>query len=128
MALGGTARKIQKLADTAETLYEQSKELQQRVVNLEESVDESTQRLDRLEVEGEKQRVLIEAIAREHGINVEQVLAEAAIEEAEPIDANEATDAETDAKTEAPTEAGTSEEPAGDDAPTVVDDQGNTVE
>lgn len=141
MALGGTAKKIQKLADTAETLYEQSKELQQRVINLEESVDESTERLDSLEVESEKQRVLLEAIAREHGIDVEQVLAEAAIEEAEPADEAESADeveaadaAEADATPDPSTESGGEDladpdEPAtGDDGPTVVDEQGNTVE
>lgn len=131
MALGGTTKKIQKLADTAEKLFEQIKDLQQRMINVEESVDESTQRLDALEVESEKQRVLLEAIAKEHDIDAEQLLAEAAIEEAEPADEDagpteDATPADGDgAENVASASAETS---AADDGPTVVDDEGNTVE
>mgnify|MGYP000545338063 CR=1 FL=1 len=130
MALGGTAKKIQKLADTAETLYEQIKDLQQRMINVEESVDASTQRLDRLEVESEKQRVLLEAVAEQHGIDVEQVLAEAAIEEAEPVDGEaESLDSQTDSDQQsAGGDATAGDQPAETDGPTVVDDSGNTVE
>ncbi|WP_248518249.1 DUF5798 family protein [Salinarchaeum laminariae] len=130
MALGGTAKKIQKLADTAEKLYEQIKDLQQRMINVEESVDASTQRLDRLEVESEKQRVLLEAVAEQHGIDVEQVLAEAAIEEAEPVDGEaESLDSQTDSDQQsAGGDATAGDQPAEADSPTVVDDSGNTVE
>jgi chromosome segregation ATPase len=130
MPLGGTARKLQTLADTAETLYEQLKELQQRMVNLEESVDESTDRLDRLETESEKQRLILEAIAAEHDVDVDQLLAESAIAEAEPVDDEAADDSPADPT--ADDGAGTGSDDAGtDDAdpePTVVDEQGNTVE
>lgn len=138
MALGGTAKKIQKLADTAEKLFEQIKELQQRMINVEESVDESTQRLDALEVESEKQRVLLEAIAKEHGVDVEHVLAEAAIEEAEPVDetgaadeaesADDAATAGADGEEAASSTSASAGTAAADDGPTVVDDQGHTVE
>lgn len=83
MGLGSTAKTLQTLADRAEQLYEQIVELQQRIVNLEESVDETTDRVRTLEAESEKQTALLEAIAREQGIDVEQLLADAAIEEAE---------------------------------------------
>jgi len=131
MGLGGTAKKVQKLADTAETLYEQIKDLQRRMVNLEESVDESTARLDRLEKENEKQRLILEAIATEHDVDVETLLAESAIEVAEPVEEEAA--AETAASEAAPSDEssddGSATSPdAGDSGPTVVDDQGNTVE
>lgn len=148
MGLGGTAKKMQKLADTAETLYEQIKDLQQRVVNLEESVDESTARLDHLEVASEKQRVLLEAIAAEHDVDVERVLAEAAIDEAEPGGSEsggsepEAADSgepdgdgpgtanadEVVADSAADAANGAEDATTADEGPTVVDDQGRTVE
>lgn len=91
MGLGSTAKTIQKLAERAEQLYEQIAELQQRIVNLEESVDETNERVHALEVESEKQTVLLTALARREGLDVEEILANAAIEEAEG-DASEATD------------------------------------
>lgn len=122
MGLGGTAKKVQKLADTAETLYEQIKDLQRRMVNLEESVDESTERLDRLEVENEKQRLILEAIAAEHDVDVETLLAESAIDEAEPVEE------EIEAGDDAAAAGDDESSPAAEPEPTVVDDQGNTVE
>ena len=127
MGLGGTAKKVQKLADTAETLYEQLKDLQRRMVNLEESVDESTERLDRLEKETEKQRLILEAIASDQGVDVETLLAESAIEEAEPVEEETETAATGDSAAEGD---GTDPDAGSPDAgePTVVDEQGNTVE
>jgi|GEM_PF-961475 len=140
MGLGSTARKVQALAERAEQLYEQMKDLQRRIVNLEESVDESTDRLRAVELEQEKQRVLVEAVAREHGVDVDEVLAEAAIEEAEPEgedtgedasepgeqradESEEATAAETeDARAVETDDARAAEEP------TVVDESGQPVE
>ncbi|AGN00875.1 hypothetical protein L593_04630 [Salinarchaeum sp. Harcht-Bsk1] len=127
MGLGGTAKKVQKLADTAETLYEQIKDLQRRMVNLEESVDESTARLDRLEKENEKQRLILEAIATEHDVDVESLLAESAIDEAEPVEEEAAAESAADADgTAAAADADSGSPDAGE--PTVVDEQGNTVE
>lgn len=97
MGLGSTAKKLQTLAERAEQLYTQLKALQERVIELEESVDATTDRVAELENDSEKQLVLLKAIAREHDIDVEQVLAEAAIDEAE-LEAGEgvaAADAET---------------------------------
>ena len=110
MGLGSTAKKVQKLAETAEQLYAQLKDLRERVTNLEESVDATTDRVAELENDSEKQLVLLKEIAREHDIDVEQVLAEAAIDEAE---AEGDEDAEADA--EGRTDADAEPEPAAAD-------------
>jgi len=143
MGIGGTAKKIQSLAERAEQLYEQLVELRERTIKLEESVDESTHRVRQLEVESEKQQVLLRAIAAEHGIDVDRVLAEAAIEEAEPPGGAEANagDAEADAPgtpdaDAADTDGGAGGEATGEsaestgetDEPTVIDSSGEPVE
>lgn len=83
MGLGSTAKKIQIVAERAEQVYEQIMELRKRVIGLEEAAETTSERVESLEQESEKQRVLLEAIAEEHGIDVEATLAEAAIEEVE---------------------------------------------
>lgn len=148
MGLGGTARKLQSLAERAEQLYEQLVALRERTIKLEESVDESTARVRQLEVESEKQRVLLRALAEEQGIDVDEILAEAAIEEAEPPGVDDAggptADAGTDTDGAADASGGTgatgaaesnddaddgaSDESASDDEPTVIDSGGNRVE
>lgn len=83
MGFGDTAKKIQTLADRAEHLIAQLKDVRERVIELEEGIDETNQRVNALENDSEKQLVLLKAIAREQGIDADEVLAEAAIEEAE---------------------------------------------
>lgn len=99
MGFGDTAKKVQNLADRAEQLYAQLKDIRERVIKLERAAEETDQRVGSLQNETEKQRVLLEAIAREQGIDVDETLAEAAIEEAEDstddLDAVDA-DASTD--------------------------------
>lgn len=105
MGLGSTAKKIQTLADRAEQLYVKLKEVHERVVSVEDTVDDTQARVKELENAVEHQRVVIEALAEDRGIDVDAVVAEAAIEdvddrsdEAAPAQASEA-DA-TDASTE----------------------------
>lgn len=76
MGLGGTAQKLQKVASMAEDVYAKLNEVRQQLVELNETVDS----IDRRTVEN---RALIERLAEQQGIDVESVLAEAAIEEAE---------------------------------------------
>jgi len=93
MGFGDTAKKIQTLADRAEHLIAQLKDVRERVIELEEGIEETNGRVNELENDSEKQLVLLKAIAREQGIDADEVLAEAAIEEAEGED--EASEAET---------------------------------
>lgn len=133
MGLGSTAKKIQAVAERAEQLYEQIIELRQRIVKLEESVDATTDQVDQLEVATEKQTVLLRALAEEQGIDVDQVLADSAIEEAE----DDAGDGAADARAAgAQSEAGAASEDGAtsdgsatsDDGATVVDSSGEPVE
>lgn len=83
MGLGSTAKKIQTLADRAEQLYEQLIELRERVIKLEEATETTSERVEELAGEQRQQQALLKAIADEHDIDVEAVLAEAAINETE---------------------------------------------
>ncbi|QSG03060.1 DUF5798 family protein [Natranaeroarchaeum sulfidigenes] len=83
MGFGDTAKKIQTLADRAEHLIAQLKDVRERVIELEEGIEETNGRVNELENDSEKQLVLLKAIAREQGIDADEVLAEAAIQEAE---------------------------------------------
>ncbi|WP_323677384.1 DUF5798 family protein [Halorubellus sp. PRR65] len=81
MGLGSTAKKIQTLADRAEQLYVKLKEVHERVVSVEQTVDDTQARVQELENALEHQRVVIEALAEDRGIDVDAVVAEAAIED-----------------------------------------------
>jgi len=83
MGLGSTAKKLQTLADTAEKLYSRMNDLRTQLVETQETVQESTERLDRLESEMAEQRAVLDALAREQGLDVETISAEAHISEAE---------------------------------------------
>ena len=81
MGLGSTAKKIQTVADRAEQLYKQLVDVRERVMELEEVAAETGDRVETIETEQEKQRAVLNAIAEQQGIDVEQVLADAAIED-----------------------------------------------
>ncbi|RNJ26666.1 DUF5798 family protein [Halosegnis longus] len=95
VGLGNAAKKIQQLSDLAEKLYVRMNEVREKVDATQEQVDDTHQRVVRLERKVDEQRALIEAVAAEHDIDVEQVAATAAIEEAESDDDNEPTDGES---------------------------------
>lgn len=107
MGLGSTAKKVQKLGDLAEKLYAQLKDVRERVISLERQVEESNERVSALETDSEKQLVLLKAIAEEQGIDADQVLADAAIDEAE-TDAEDAESGAADAAAEPSTDGDSS--------------------
>ncbi|WP_458189825.1 DUF5798 family protein [Haladaptatus sp. NG-WS-4] len=74
MGLGSTAKKIQKVADTAEKLYAKLNELREQVLAIRDSLEATDERVQHLETENAKQRALIEALAEEQGIDVETVI------------------------------------------------------
>lgn len=74
MGLGSTAKKIQKVADTAEKLYAKLNELREQVLAIRDSLEATDGRVQQLEIENAEQKALIEALAREQGIDVESVL------------------------------------------------------
>ena len=93
MGLGGTARKLQKVTDMAEDVYTRLNDLREQIVEMRETTQETSDRVDRLERETAEVRALVEALAEAEGIDVERVTAEAHIAEAEREGAD--TDQET---------------------------------
>ena len=93
MGLGGTARKLQKVTDMAEDVYTRLNDLREQIVEMRETTQDTSDRVDRLERETAEVRALVEALAEAEGIDVERVTAEAHIAEAEREGAD--TDQET---------------------------------
>jgi septal ring factor EnvC (AmiA/AmiB activator) len=87
MGLGSTARKLQTLGDKAEELYARVGELKEQLQDLKATVETTGRKVDRLENRVARQDALLEAIATEHDVDVESVLAEEVIEDAEAEDA-----------------------------------------
>ena len=83
MGLGGTAKKLQKVTDMAEDVYTRMNDLREQIVEMRETTQTTSDRVDRLERESAEMRALLEALAEEEGIDVEGVTAEAHIAEAE---------------------------------------------
>jgi DNA anti-recombination protein RmuC len=120
MGLGSTARKLQTVADTAEKLYARVNDVRERLVETQETVVESAERLDRIEAELAEQRAIVEAVAEAEGIDLDAVAAEAHIGEAES--AGDPT-GDTDDPT-GDTDDPTGETDAGGDSEVPVDERG----
>ncbi|MDS0298758.1 DUF5798 family protein [Halogeometricum sp. S1BR25-6] len=107
MGIGGTAKKLQKVAEMAEDVYARLNELRDQLAEMRKTTQATKARVDRLEVENAEQRALLEALAEHEGIDVESVTANAHIAEAETAGSDAASDDLTD---EAATDAGTDSE------------------
>lgn len=94
MGLGGTAKKLQKVAEMAEDVYARLNDLRDQIREMRKAVDETKDRVDSLETESAEQRAILEAMAEQQGIDVEAVTATAHIKEAEADAAAEAGDAD----------------------------------
>lgn len=116
MGLGGTAQKLQKVASMAEDVYAKLSEMRQQLAELNETVDS----IDRRTVEN---RALIEQLAEQQGVDVESVLAEAAIEEAEeePTEPGANAGAGTETETETESTSTSTSTSASSDAGDVTD-------
>ncbi|KAB1188515.1 MULTISPECIES: DUF5798 family protein [Haloferax] len=97
MGIGGTAKKLQKVAEMAEDVYKKLNELREQIVEVRETVGETKQRVDRLEAENAEQRAILEAIAKEQDIDTDAVIANAHIAEAEePAESDESDESASD--------------------------------
>jgi septal ring factor EnvC (AmiA/AmiB activator) len=74
MGLGSTAKKVQLIAEKAESTYDQLMKLRDRMTRLENTLEETGDRVATLERENEAQRVLLEELAAEQGIDVDAAL------------------------------------------------------
>lgn len=76
MGLGGTAKKLQKVASAAEKLYEKMNEVITQLKHLQQEVERTNEQVDEMEHDVAEQRMLIEALAEEQGIDPQAVVAE----------------------------------------------------
>ncbi|WP_049983094.1 DUF5798 family protein [Halorubrum sp. BV1] len=83
MGFGDTAKKIQTLADKAERTYQKINELRTEVEQTQSTVLDTSERVQRLENEMAEQRAVLDAVAREVGVDLESVSTEAHITDAE---------------------------------------------
>lgn len=83
MGIGGTAKKLQKVAEMGEELYKRMNDLRAQVSEMRETVTATHERVDGLEREVAEQRAILEALAEREGIDLDAAVAEAHIEEAE---------------------------------------------
>mgnify|MGYP002762210870 CR=1 FL=1 len=81
MALGGTAKKLQKVIDAAEQLYSKMNEVIERVGKVEKDLEKTSGQVDSIERELAEQRALVEALAERQGVDVEETLAAADLPE-----------------------------------------------
>jgi len=86
MGLGGTAKKLQKVMDAAEQLYSKMNEVISELREVQSDVEATSQQVDRIERELAKQRALLEAVADEHDVDIEEVLADISVEERDDAD------------------------------------------
>jgi hypothetical protein len=74
MALGGTAKTLQKATNVAGNLYDKMDEVIGRLTELETTVKQTSAQVDALERPLAEQRALIDSIAEAEGIEIETVL------------------------------------------------------
>lgn len=79
MGLGSTAKKVQLIAEKAESTYDQLMKIRDRMIRLEDTLDDTSDRVTELERENEIQRVLLEELAAERGIDVDDALEDAGL-------------------------------------------------
>ena len=83
MGFGDTAKRIQTLADKAEQTYQKLNELRDEVEETQATVKDTAGRVKALENEMAEQRAVLDAVAREVGVDLDSVSTEAHIAEAE---------------------------------------------
>ncbi len=112
MGLGGTAKKLQKVTNAAEELYEKLNEVISQLKELQADVEETSQQVDQVEYDVAEQRALLEALADQQGIDVDEVLSNADLPEDPAATAESAGDGESAADGESATDSSTQEKSA----------------
>ena len=84
MGLGGATKKLQKVADMGDELYSRINELRDQILEMRATVQHTHERVEALENKVDQQGAILEALAEREGIDVDTILTEVAIEEAEP--------------------------------------------
>ena len=79
MGFGDTAKRLQRMSDLAESLYERVNQMAEQLKKTRETVADSNERIERLEGELAEQRALVEELARQQGIDAEAVTEDVAV-------------------------------------------------
>lgn len=95
MGLGGTAKKLQKVMDSAEKLYAKMNEIIGELKDLQREVEDTSQQVDHLERDLAEQRALIDALAEKEGIDINAVLDDANLPPEPGTDATDGSESET---------------------------------
>lgn len=74
MGLGGTAKKLQKVANMAEEMYARLNDLRKQLNTLREATEETQADIQQIKHEQQVNRELIDRIAEQQGIDVEAVV------------------------------------------------------
>lgn len=80
MGLGGTAKKLQKVADMAEDVYAKLAALREEVVETRETVEETAERTAALEQQVAAQRAQIDRLLEANGVDPADVVEEPTIQ------------------------------------------------
>jgi len=111
MDITGTKKKIERAIKVAEQSYKKMNELLERVQGMERDLETTSEQVDWMEREMAEQRVLLEAIATEQGIDAEAVLEEADLpDRVEAGDTAESDETDTEAATKATSRPSTADE------------------
>jgi DNA anti-recombination protein RmuC len=98
MGLGGTAKKLQTVMESAEKLYAKMNEIIGELKALQQEVEDTSGQVDHLERDLAEQRAIVETLAAKEGIDIEAVLEDADLppepdkEDVEGTTADEAAD------------------------------------
>lgn len=84
MGLGGTAKKLQKVVDMAEELYDRLNYLREQLTRLQETVEQTGSQVEHLQREQAVNRALLERLAERQDIDVDEVIETISNEEANP--------------------------------------------
>jgi uncharacterized coiled-coil DUF342 family protein len=118
MGLGSTAKKLQKVVDMADELYAKINEQKEQLQELRSTVDETNTRVTDIDRELGQQRALLAALAEQQGLDTDEILTDAVIEDAEAesaAKAESAADGQNTAADQSTDSAGTAD---GSDAQT----------
>lgn len=71
MGFGSTAKKLQQVVDAADDLYAKINDLKDDIAGIQDTIEDTNDRVTGVETELTEQRELLEAIAESEGIEVE---------------------------------------------------------
>lgn len=107
--IAGTKKKIQRVVKVAEETYKKINEVIEEIEQLQEDLETTSGQVDNIESELAEQRALLEALAEEHDIDVDEILAD--VEYPDRL----LDDRENGKETKPPSELATSQPSAADD-------------